>query len=103
MIQISVAYLLSQNFRQMLHDPEVYSSPTEFSPDRYELSDTEMKKVTNLVFGFGRRACPGMHFALGTIYAIILVTLATCDILPTLDENNEEIKPEATFTPGVSR
>ncbi|KAJ7730986.1 cytochrome P450 [Mycena maculata] len=41
----------------MLHDPEIYTNPDEFNPDRYNDLGSEMEKVHELVFGFGRRVC----------------------------------------------
>lgn len=73
----------------------------EFDPERYNGLDSEMVKVTDLVFGFGRRVCPGIHFAEGTLFAIIATTLATCDILPGLDENGNEVLPTYSYTPGT--
>lgn len=85
----------------MLHDPEVYSNPMEFNPERFEGLDSEMKKVTDLTFGFGRRVCPGIHFAEGTFFAIVATVLATCDILPGLDENGKEVLPKYEYTSGT--
>lgn len=85
----------------MLHDPEIYPDPMEFKPERFDGLDSEMKKVTDLAFGFGRRVCPGMHFAEGTLFAIIATALATCDILPGLDEHGKEVLPKYAYTPGT--
>ena len=60
-----------------------------------------MKKATNPIFGFGRRLCPGIHFADGTLFAIIATTLATCDILPGLDEKGNEVLPRYAYTSGT--
>uniref|UniRef100_A0A8H7XSH8 Cytochrome P450 n=1 Tax=Psilocybe cubensis TaxID=181762 RepID=A0A8H7XSH8_PSICU len=89
------------NVWHMLHDPEVYPDPMEFKPERFNGSESEMKKATDLVFGFGRRVCPGMHFAEGTLFAIIATTLATCHILPGLDEHGKEVLPKFAYTPGT--
>ncbi|KIJ28115.1 hypothetical protein M422DRAFT_784640 [Sphaerobolus stellatus SS14] len=86
--------------RHMLHDPEVYPDPMDFKPERYNNDDAEMQKVINLAFGFGRRACPGIHFAFGTVYSIVLTTLATCDILPALNANGDKIIPSVKYSSG---
>ncbi|KAF8815498.1 putative monooxygenase [Phlegmacium glaucopus] len=85
------------NVWHMLHDPAVYSDPMEFRPERFGGLDSEMKKVTELTFGFGRRFCIGIHFGESTLFAVVATTLATCDILPGLDEN----LPKYAYTSGT--
>ena len=82
----------------MLHDPKHFPDPSDFNPDRYENSDAKMQKVTDLAFGFGRRRCPGYDFAQQTIFAVIATALATCDILPALDEHGKPIMPDGGYT-----
>lgn len=91
------------NQRFMTHDPEIYDEPMSFKPERFNNSDAEMKQIYDLVFGFGRRTCPGMHFAEGTIFSIIATTIATCDVLPEYDDSGKPIFPELVFTDGVIR
>lgn len=92
-----------QDSRKMLHDPEDYTNPMDFIPERFQGLDTEMDKIKNVSFGFGRRMCPGMYFAEGTFFAIVATTLATCDILPGLDENGKEVLPKYAYTSSVVR
>ncbi|CAA7262455.1 unnamed protein product [Cyclocybe aegerita] len=93
--------LVLPNIWHMLNNPEVYPNPLEFIPERFNGSDAEMEKVKDLMFGFGRRVCPGRYFAEGTLFAIVATTLATCEILPALDTNGEELIPEFAYTSGV--
>ncbi|RXW19452.1 hypothetical protein EST38_g6407 [Candolleomyces aberdarensis] len=93
--------IILPNIWFMTHDPEIYDEPLKFMPERYNNSDAEMKKVNELVFGFGRRTCPGMQFAEGAVFAIIATTLATCDILPELDDSGKPILPELNWSDGV--
>ena len=60
-----------------------------------------MHKVTDLVFGFGRRRCPGVDFAEETVFAIIATVLSTCYIVPQVDDDGIEIIPEFKLTPGL--
>ncbi|KAF9807676.1 hypothetical protein IEO21_08134 [Rhodonia placenta] len=89
--------LIIPNVWHMLHDPDVYPEPDMFTPERYGGSDIEMKKVTDIAFGFGRRACPGFHFAQGTIFSIVVTVLATCDIVPVVDDHGQEIIPDIRY------
>ncbi|PPQ89827.1 hypothetical protein CVT25_007528 [Psilocybe cyanescens] len=93
--------IIMPNVWGMLHNPDDYPNPMDFTPERFNMLDSEMKKVTDLVFGFGRRVCPGQYFAEGTFFAIVATTLATCDILPGLDENGNEVLPKYAYTPGT--
>lgn len=87
--------------RHMLHDPAIYPGPGAFKPERYGGLDSEMKKVTDLAFGFGRRACPGYHFAEGTIFSIVATVLATCDVVPVVGEHGQKIIPDIRYTTGA--
>lgn len=98
MTEFGVIYLLH---RAMLHDAETYTNPMEFYPERYNGMDSEMQKVTDLAFGFGRRVCPGLHFAEGTLFLVVATTLATCNVLPGLDRDGKEILPEYAYTTGT--
>ncbi|KAJ6477573.1 cytochrome P450-like protein [Mycena sanguinolenta] len=82
----------------MLHDPEVYPNPMEFDPERYQGLDSEMEKVTEIGFGFGRRVCPGRYLAEGTLFAVASTVLATCEILPTRDNEGNAVLPEVSYT-----
>jgi hypothetical protein len=52
----------SSTFRAILHDPDIYSSPHVFQPERY-LQDPPAPDPRKYIFGFGRRVCPGIHIA----------------------------------------
>ncbi|OSX56429.1 hypothetical protein POSPLADRAFT_1160025 [Postia placenta MAD-698-R-SB12] len=89
--------IIIPNVWYMLHDPNIYPEPDVFKPERYGGSDIEMKKVTDIAFGFGRRACPGFYFAEGTIFSIVMTVLATCDIMPIVDDHGQEIIPDIKY------
>jgi cytochrome P450 len=65
--------MVLQNTWGISHDPEMFASPSVFSPDRFlesaygstesiEVSQAEGRKVS-YAFGGGRRQCPGDIFA----------------------------------------
>jgi cytochrome P450 len=86
----------------MLHDPDIYPDPMVFNPDRFNGDDDKMERVKDLVFGFGPRFCPGRFFNGETFFSIVATTLATCDILPGLDKDGNEVLPNTNaFTPGT--
>ncbi|KAF9523257.1 hypothetical protein CPB83DRAFT_863124 [Crepidotus variabilis] len=59
-----------------------------------------MKKMS-IVFGFGRRIFPGRYFVQGTPFSTIATFLATCHILPGLDEDRRVVKPEPKYSSGT--
>ncbi|KAH9933809.1 cytochrome P450 [Fomitopsis serialis] len=54
------------------------------------------------VFGFGRRVCPGAHFAEVTAFLAITYILSVFNISEALDEHGEEIEPKIEFTTAVT-
>ncbi|KAJ7254720.1 putative monooxygenase [Mycena rebaudengoi] len=82
---------------------EVFTNPMEFHPDRYQNRDSEMEKVNSVVFGFGRRLCPGKLLAENTLFAIAATVFATCEIVPKVDKNGNEIIPNVTYSSGIFR
>ncbi|CCM06194.1 uncharacterized protein FIBRA_08437 [Fibroporia radiculosa] len=100
-IHVPKGSLIIANIWHMLHDPEAYPEPKAFRPERFRGSDAEMQKVTDVAFGFGRRACPGMQMAQGTLFAFAATILATCEIVPMLDAYGKPVVPDIAYTSGV--
>ncbi|TKY55276.1 steroid 17alpha-monooxygenase or 17alpha-hydroxyprogesterone aldolase [Spatholobus suberectus] len=79
-------------------DPEFWESPEEFLPERFENSHVDFKGQEYfqfIPFGFGRRGCPGMNFAIASIEYVLASLLYWFDWkLPatdTLDIDMSEI------------
>ncbi|KAH9944416.1 CyP450 monooxygenase [Epithele typhae] len=86
------------NVWTMTHNPEMYPEPMTFMPERY-LKDgalnPEVQDPGAFAFGFGRRACPGRHFALASIFIYAASVLHTFEIHPKKDKvgNHVEVDP----------
>nr|BED43012.1 cytochrome P450 monooxygenase [Trametes versicolor] len=83
------------NVWAMLHDPAVYEDPEEFRPERFlrdGVPDPTVRDPYLFVFGYGRRICPGRHFADDLLYITIATVLHVFDIGPPLDEGGQPIK-----------
>ncbi|QRW23620.1 cytochrome P450 family protein [Rhizoctonia solani] len=53
---------IEPNLWAILHDPDIYSDPHVFRPERY-LESKPAPDPRKYIFGFGRRICPGIHIA----------------------------------------
>ncbi|EJD04755.1 cytochrome P450 [Fomitiporia mediterranea MF3/22] len=116
--------MILPNIWQMMRDERYYPDPERFDPERYmskkkgmgdDASDSgdeiEVEKSANLkeddpstlVFGFGRRLCPGRHFAEATVFLTYACFLAAFDIRPYVNsETGKEELPEIAFACGTS-
>lgn len=83
----------------MTHDPDVYHEPTTFKPERF-LRPTPDRDPRELMFGFGRRICPGRYLADNTLFLSVSQTLTAFDIRKA-KENGREVEVKAAFKPGV--
>ncbi|KAG4271308.1 hypothetical protein FPRO04_11070 [Fusarium proliferatum] len=92
--------LLFPAVASLTHDPEVYHDPMEFKPERYFEPYNE-PSPSDLVFGFGRRACPGRWIAEQTLFLSIAQTLAVFEIKKELDGEGNEIEVRYEQLPGV--
>ncbi|KAL0568631.1 hypothetical protein V5O48_013350 [Marasmius crinis-equi] len=90
------------NIRGMSRDENMYSNPTAFDPNRF-LPEPQGKgePYFTAAFGFGRRICPGRHFASLALWHAIACTLATLEIIPVKDEMGDPKLPEVAFAEGL--
>ncbi|KAI0087694.1 cytochrome P450, partial [Irpex rosettiformis] len=91
------------NIWGMLHNSDIYPDPDKFVPERYEgLSKEELEKVDprGVVFGFGRRRCPGEQLADASAYLMMSYIISTMDISPYKDERGKEVRPNGEFYSG---
>ncbi|KAJ6101032.1 hypothetical protein N7499_000662 [Penicillium canescens] len=91
------------NIWAFTHDPLVYNDPMAFKPERFldapDGSSPE-RDPHMLVFGYGRRACPGRTLADANVFLTIAQSLAVFDISkPIRNGKVEEIS--INYLPGV--
>jgi len=84
----------------ILHDPEIYPDPEEFKPERFLNKDGSVldDSTHSLVFGIGKRICPGRHFVDATIYIVISSVLSVFNVTKAKDEDDQEIPVKAAVT-----
>lgn len=88
----------------MAYDDSRFPDARVFVPERHLNDDGSLKpnEVEHIAFGFGRRMCPGRHFADTSVWLVIAKVLAVFKILRPLDEHGVEIPVEPKFTNGIS-
>ncbi|KII86266.1 hypothetical protein PLICRDRAFT_93731 [Plicaturopsis crispa FD-325 SS-3] len=89
------------NLDNMLHDPLTYPDPSVFDPTRFIPSEGKVvqKDPRSICFGFGRRICPGLHFADMTVFSSCAMALATLNIAKCI-KNGMVVEPVTDKTPG---
>jgi sterol 22-desaturase len=83
------------------HDPEAYSSPDSFDPDRWITGTAEQHPKNWLVFGTGPHYCLGQAYAQLNLVAMIGKASMQMDWEHTATPASEDIKIFATIFPKV--
>ncbi|KAL1721917.1 cytochrome P450 [Schizophyllum commune] len=80
------------NLYGLFHDPDLFEDPYTFNPDRYMLAEHGTKPGVDdsafrntLIFGFGRRICPGMHLANVSVALAAMKLLWAFEFRPPTD------------------
>ncbi|KAF9232730.1 cytochrome P450 [Melanogaster broomeanus] len=69
------------NIWAMTHDRVRYPDPNDFKPERFLNSDGTLNDdAVSYAFGFGRRICPGRHFAEASLWSAIVSVLAVLKV-----------------------
>ena len=63
--------------------------------------DPDAPDPTEASFGFGRRICPGRHFAMDTIFIAVSHMLAAFNIGKAHDADGNPITPKEEYTTGL--
>jgi len=88
------------NIWAMMNDPENYPEPDVFRPERfYEDEGKNLVDPRDIVFGFGRRLCPGKAFANMSVWLVAVNIVANFDLAPAKDEKGNF--PTNDFHTGI--
>ncbi|KAF5318740.1 hypothetical protein D9619_011049 [Psilocybe cf. subviscida] len=104
------------NIWAVMHDPELYPDPFKFNPDRFVHSNDGPTPATYAVgglnepkqpltqpdprqfaYGFGKRVCPGTHFAETTLLLNMATILMWWNI-----HVSDGVQPDVEFTTGIT-
>ncbi|KAK7041425.1 hypothetical protein VNI00_009291 [Paramarasmius palmivorus] len=94
--------IIVPNVHGMSLDKRVYSEPERFDPTRFlPTPDGRGEPYFPASWGFGRRICPGRHFANMSLWHAMACILATLEICPEKDVHGFPMMPEIRFTEGL--
>jgi hypothetical protein len=75
-----------------------YDHPERFSPERYLGPSPALESP---VFGFGRRACLGVHYSTAAIFVTVSSILSVFN-LRAQDKDGKDVQIDPAFTGGMS-
>ncbi|KAI8969785.1 O-methylsterigmatocystin oxidoreductase [Trametes punicea] len=99
--RIPAGCVLVPNQWAMSRDPAVYPDPDRFNPERF-LQDqggpaTEARDPEKYQFGFGRRICPGRHFANDSLFITVASVLHVFNIEAPIGKDGKPVQVEPTI------
>ncbi|KAH9889919.1 cytochrome P450 [Cubamyces lactineus] len=100
---IPAGTVIVPNVWAVMHNPQYYPEPDKFDPDRFIRDgklDPDVLDPASFVFGFGRRVCPGRHYAQSTLFITVASILHIYSIDPPLDERGCPVMIEPAQSHG---
>ncbi|TFY82318.1 hypothetical protein EWM64_g1690 [Hericium alpestre] len=94
--------IIIPNIWRTLHDKQTYKKPFEFKPERFLASEKQQPETDprELLFGFGRRVCPGQLLADSGLFITCAMVLSVFNIEKVI-ENGVQITPKPEFVDEV--
>ncbi|KZP29791.1 cytochrome P450 [Athelia psychrophila] len=89
----------------IMHDEKAYPEPFSFNPERFMKDgqlDPTVQDPRMAAFGYGRRICPGRHFAMGTIWITLASILSAFNIAKAVDAEGRPITPSGRYTGAMT-
>ncbi|TDL23203.1 cytochrome P450 [Rickenella mellea] len=101
--RIPAGSIVIGNAWSMLQNEQIYRNASEFNPDRFMKNEQLNPDIPHplAAFGFGRRICPGRHFAEASVWIAIVSILSVYNISKALDDSGREITPPVEYTTGM--
>ncbi|KAJ7247337.1 cytochrome P450, partial [Mycena rebaudengoi] len=101
--RIPAGSIVMANAWAMSHDESMYPDPHAFKPERFLLDGKPNPHVLppDSAFGFGRRVCPGRHFAMASLYISVVSILAAFDISKAVGDDGNVIEPDYEQETGL--
>ncbi|KAG1456587.1 hypothetical protein G6F56_006794 [Rhizopus delemar] len=99
---IPKGHFIFVNIHTLHNDPDRFSEPEKFMPERF-LNDTRSMHASSngsiqtrehYGFGWGRRICPGIYLTECQIFHVLTKILATCTIEPTISPEGNKVYPD---------
>ncbi|KAL6297906.1 cytochrome P450 [Sparassis latifolia] len=91
--------IIIPNVMAMSRDERIYKDADSFYPERFLPTPAGRGEPHfSAGFGFGRRICPGRHFANNSAWLVVASILATFDITKAVREDGSVIEPKVEFT-----
>lgn len=98
--------LIIPNVWAFAYDEKMFPEPEKFKPERF-LKDgklhVEGPDPQEVIFGFGRRACPGRHIGESILFHIAASVLSLFDISKVVDVDGMPIEPLLEYSSGMTR
>ena len=89
--------IILPNIWAMNMNEKQYDHPERFNPERYLGPSPALESP---VFGFGRRACLGVHYSTAAIFITVSSILSVFD-LRAQDKDGKDVQIEPAFTGGT--